>query len=98
MDSLKLRQGPEGASHLVSGKSGILSCYEGPLGIPPEWVHGTGASSQVETGNSGFLSRSDLDIRVTMEIPLESQQLSRVEAQNSSSLWMCTVRPPVELR
>ena len=32
--SLELPQGPEGASHVVSGKSGILLSYEGPLGIP----------------------------------------------------------------
>ena len=32
--SLKLPRGPEGASHVVSRKSGILSSCEGPLGIP----------------------------------------------------------------
>ena len=32
--SLELPRGPEGASHVVSGKSGILLSCEGPLGIP----------------------------------------------------------------
>ena len=43
--SLQLSWGPEGASHVVSGKSGILSCCEGPLGIPLKLVQGTWASS-----------------------------------------------------
>ena len=39
--SLKLPRGPEGASHVVSRKSGILSSCEGPLGIPLELVQAT---------------------------------------------------------
>ena len=35
---LALPRGPEGASHVVSGKSGILSSCEVPLGIPLELV------------------------------------------------------------
>ena len=99
MGSLKLQQGPEGASHVFSGKSGILLNCEGPLWIPLELVQGTRASSQVEAGNSVF-SSSDLDLGVPMEISLQSQSSSRVEAQNSSSLSRCkrVVRPPVELR
>ena len=42
--SLQLPWGPEGASHVVSGKSGILSSCEGPLGIPLELVQATRAS------------------------------------------------------
>ena len=42
--SLELPRGPEGASHVVSGKSGILSSFEGPLGIPLELVQATRAS------------------------------------------------------
>ena len=80
-----MRQGPERASPLVSGKSGILSSCEGPLGIPIELGQGTRASFQVEVVNSGFLSSSDLDIGVPMEIPLGSQPSSRVEAWNFTS-------------
>ena len=42
--SLELPQGSEGASHVVSEKSGILSSCEGPLGIPLELVQETRAS------------------------------------------------------
>ena len=70
MGSLDLPRGPEGASHVVSGKSGILSSCEGPLGIPLELVQATRASCRVEAGNSGFLSSFDMDLGVTMEIPL----------------------------
>ena len=43
--SPELPRGPEGASHVVSGKSGIRSSCEGSLGIPLELVQGTSASS-----------------------------------------------------
>ena len=39
--SLKFPRGPERASHVVSGKSGILLSCEGPLGIPLELVQVT---------------------------------------------------------
>ena len=78
VDSLELPRGPEGASHVVSGKSGILSNCEGPLGIPLELVRATRASSRVEVGNSGFLSSSDRELGVPMEIPLGSQTSSHV--------------------
>ena len=68
--SLQLPRGPEGASRVVSGKSGILSSCEGPLWIPLELVGATKASSPVEAGNSGFLSSSDRDLGTPMEIPL----------------------------
>ena len=46
--SLEVQRGPEGASHVVSGKSGILSSREEPLGIPLELVQATRASFRVE--------------------------------------------------
>ena len=51
-------------------------------------------------GNSGFLSSSDRDLIVPMEIRLGSQTLSRVGAWNSTFLsrWKMGVRPPVEWR
>ena len=42
--SLKLPWGLEGASLVVSGKSGILSSGEGPLGFPLKLVQVTRAS------------------------------------------------------
>ena len=95
--SLQLSRRPEGASHVVSVKSGILSSCEGPLRIPLELVQATMASCRVDAGNSGFLSSSDRDLGVPMEIPLGSQTLSRVGAWNSTSLsrWQRGVRPPV---
>ena len=47
VSSLKLPRGHEGASHGVSGKSGILSSCEGPLSIPLRLVQATRASSRV---------------------------------------------------
>ena len=62
---LELPRGPEGASHLVSEKSGLFWSCEGPLGILLELVQGLGphvevkwetqGSSPVLTWNSGFL-------------------------------------------
>ena len=100
LHSLELPREPEGASHLVSGKSGILWSCEVPLGIPLELVQGTTASSQVEAKNTGFLSSLDMDLGVPMEIPLGNPTLSHVETWNSVSLSRCKrgVRPPVELR
>ena len=43
--SFELPRGPEGASNVVSGKSGILLSCEGPLGISLELVQATRASS-----------------------------------------------------
>ena len=70
--SLELPRAPEGASHIVSGKSGILSICEGPLEIPLELVcsswcgqlgphlevrQETQCSSSALTGISGSLWR-----------------------------------------
>ena len=41
---LHVATAPEGASHVVSVKSGILSSCEGPLGIPLKLVQATRAS------------------------------------------------------
>ena len=73
---------------------------EGLLGIPLELVQVTRASCRDEAGNSGFLSSSDRDLGVPMEIPLGSQTSSYIGAWNSTSLsrWKRGVRPPVELR
>ena len=76
--SLKLRRGLEEVSHIVSGKSGILASFEGPLGILLVLVQGIRISYRVEVGNSGFLSSADSDLGVPMEIQLGSQTLFRV--------------------
>ena len=57
-------------------------------------------SSQVEAGNSGFLSSSDRDLGLPMEIPLGNQTSSHVGAWNSASLssWKRGDRHPVELK
>ena len=84
--SFELPPGPEGASHVVSRKSGVLSSCEGPLGIPLELVQVTRASCRVEAENSGFLSSSDRDLGIPMEIPLGSQTSSRVKPWNAAFL------------
>ena len=100
LGSLELPRRPEEASNLVSGKSGLLWSFEGPLRIPLELVQGTRVSCRGEARNSGFLFSSDMDLRVPMEIPLSSHMSSRVGAWNSSShsKWKRGVRPPVKLR
>ena len=65
LGSFELPQGPEGASHLVSEKSGLFWSCEGPLGILLKLVQGlephvevrqeAQGSSTVLTWNSGFL-------------------------------------------
>ena len=65
LGSFELPQGPEGASHLVSEKSGLFWSCEGPLGILLKLVQGlephvevrqeAQGSSPVLTWNSGFL-------------------------------------------
>ena len=71
--SLELPRGPEGASHLVSGKSGHLWSCEGPLRIPLKLVQGLGphvevwrethCSSPVLTWISGLLWRFHWGVR-----------------------------------
>ena len=57
------------------------------------------ASSRVEARTSGFLSISDIDLRVSVEFEQGRQDLSCVESWNSGSLSSCEwdVRPLVEL-
>ena len=99
LGSLELPRGPEGASNLVSGESGLLWSFEGPLGIPLELVQGTRASYRGEARNSGFLYSSDMELGVPMKIPLGSQTSSLIEAWDCASFSRCKriVRPPVEL-
>ena len=64
-----MRQGPQGTTRVVSGKSSLLSSCEGPLGIPFQSEHRHGASSGIEAGTSGFLSSADMDLGDPMEFP-----------------------------
>ena len=48
------------------------------------------ASSQVEAETSGFLSISDIDLGVSVELEQGSQALSYVEAWNSTCLSRCS--------
>ena len=48
------------------------------------------ASSRVEAGTSGFLSISDIDLGVSVELQQGSQALSYVEAWNSTCLSGCS--------
>ena len=78
------------ASHVVSGKSGILSSGEGPLSIPLELVQATKASSRVEVGNSETYSISDLNRRVPAVLKQDSQASSCVGEWNSACLLSCS--------
>ena len=56
-------------------------------------VQGTGASSQVEEGNSEFLSTCNRDFGVPIEFQHVSLAASLVEAWNSAFLSSCKVVP-----
>ena len=57
------------------------------------------ASTQVERGTSGFLSISDFDCMISVELEQQSQASSCVEEWNSACLSSCSRgdRPLVEL-
>ena len=57
------------------------------------------ASSRVEARNSGFLSISDIDLFVSVELEQENQASSCVEARNSACLSSCSssVSPLVKM-
>ena len=61
---------------------------------------GNTGTSQVVTGNSGYLSSCDRDLGAPIEFQQESQASSCLVAWNSTFLLSCKrgVRPPVELR
>ena len=62
----------------------------GALGTPLGLVQWTRASSRVEVGTSGFLTISDFDCRVSVELEQESQASSCVEEWNSLCLSSCS--------
>ena len=97
---LELRRGPQGASHVASGKSGLLSSCEGFLRMPLELLQQNTASSRVKVCNSGLLSNCHRYLRVPIVFQQVSQPSSHFEAYNSSFLWSCkrSVRSPVEFR
>ena len=57
------------------------------------------ASSQVEAGTSGFLSRADMDLRLPMEFQHGCQALSLSESWKPALLssFKINVRLPVQL-
>ena len=99
-----------GVSQVATGTSGNLSCClrgvrssfncVGYHGIPLESLQGNRASSQVETGISGFLCSCSRDLRFPICFNRWHHGLSRVEAWNSVFLSRCKkgVRIPVEFR
>ena len=82
-----------------SGTSSLHASFEGPLGIPLQSLPGPRSSSGVEAGTSGFLSRANMHLGVSLGPPLGSQDSSRVEPYKFilfSSLKR-SVPPPVRL-
>lgn len=81
--------------------SDVRSPFElrGALGIPPRHCRMNRASSPVEAGTSGFLSISDIDLRVSVEseegsqvsfvLTHENLLASRVVRGVSGLLFMC---------
>ena len=96
---LELQQGPHGPTRGASGKSSLHMSREGPLGIPLQSLPGLRFSSGVEARTSGFLSRADIDLGVSLGCPQSSQASSHVEPCKSALLSSrkSSVRLPVEL-
>ena len=76
---LELWLGPQGPARGASGKSKLHACCKLPLVIPLQSLPRPRSSSEVEAGTSGFLSSTDMDLRVPLEFPQWSQASSRVE-------------------
>ena len=70
-----LRDPLEGAS----GMSSVHARCEGPLGIPLQSLLWPRSSFVVEARTSGFLSRADMDLRVSLGFPQGTQASSCVE-------------------
>ena len=79
-----------GRSKGASENSGILWCWEGPLGTPLSLVQWKRASSLVEVGTSGFLSISDSNRRVPEELGQEGKASSCVKECNFTCLSSCS--------
>ena len=60
---LQLRRGPQGPACGASGRSSVHASHEGPLGIPLQSLPGLRSSFGIEAGISGFLSRTNMDLR-----------------------------------
>ena len=69
---LELRWGPQGPARGASGKCSLQASHEVPRRIPLQSLPGPRSSSGVEAGNSGFLSRADMDLRVPLGHPERS--------------------------
>ena len=96
---LDLPRGPQGSSHVDSGKASLHASCEGPLGIPLQSVPGPRSSSGDEAGTSGILFSANMDLEVPLGFPQGSQASSSVESCKSRFLssWKSSPRLPVEL-
>ena len=95
----EIRRGPQGPARGASGRFSLRVSHEGPLRIPLQSLLGPMSSSGVETEISGFLSRADMVLRVSLGRPQGSQASSRVEPCKSTLLssQKNSVRLPVGL-
>ena len=71
------------------GKAEILWSWEWPLGTPLRSEQWKRASSRVKAGTSGFLSCSDVGLRMCMPFKTGSHDSTCVEAWNSVVLSSC---------
>ena len=99
MDPLEFEWDFQGPVLGTSGRSSLHASRDGPLGISLQSLPGPRSSSGVEAGNSGFLSRADMDLRVPLELSQGSQESTPVEIFKSAllSCWKSSVRLPVGL-
>ena len=68
----------------------FLSSCHGDLGVPLKLQQGSQASSQVELGNSAFLSSFYRVVGRLLELQGVTQGSSRVAAEMSGLLWICS--------
>ena len=69
---------------LPQGREVSFQVARGYFGIPLELLQGNGASSRIESGNSGFLSSLDGHLGVSIEFQLGIQASSHFEARKSA--------------
>ena len=81
---LELWQRPHGPTPGASERSHLHASLKGPLRIALKSLPGPRCSSGVEAKTSGFFSRADMDLRISLGHPQDSQALSRVEPGKSA--------------
>ena len=80
---------PQGTFHVALGKSGLLSCCEGHLGIPLELLQWNQASSRIEGLISCCFSSCSGKLWISLEMQWGPQGTSHFASGKSGLLSTC---------